>query len=388
MKKIYLLLFVVLLTSCNTLKRAEKSMNKGNYVEAFDLLLEKYQHGVSEKKHKKLLPTFRAAYIKMVDSEKAKIKRYRLENNPAFYGDIYETLVALDYRQEALKALLPLKYKGRTVEFPISDYSADIVSAKSDYVDYLYEHSKKLLAGDDKPHIREAYQELETISQLKPGYADVEELMDDAHYRGIDFVLIDIDNRSNQIIPERLERDLTRMNTYELDDFWTQFHTQEQDQVSYDYLIKLDFEQIIVSPERINTVIHSFEKQVVDGWEYLYQNGNQVVDSLGNPIKVDKYITVHSEVEETFQEKDAMIDGMIELIYLPTNERVDYEKLNSEFAFRNHFIIVEGDERALDEEFRAIMPNSFMPFPPDEQMVYDCGEDIKKQLKTLLRRRF
>lgn len=363
-------------------------MNSGDYVEAFDLLLKKYQKGVSETKYEKFMPTFQKAYLRMVEDEEAKVVRLRRENNPAFYCDIYETLVGLNKRQRSLKALLPIYYKGSPLKFPTKNYDPAILQAKTQYVDYLYRHSVQVLAGNDKPEIRKTYNDLKKLNELSPDYADVTNLIQEAHYKGTDFILIDIENHSNQILPRRLEEDLTRMDTYRLNDFWTEFHAERQAQTSYAYLIQMDFEQIMVSPERLNTVVHNFEKQVVDGWEYLYQDGQQVVDSLGNPIKVDRYVTVRAQVEETFQEKDATVHGDVNLIHLPTNQSIDSERLHSEFGFRNHFARMQGDERALDDEFRTLVGNRPLPFPTHEQMVYDCGEELKSQLKSMLRRKF
>lgn len=388
MKKFYLLLAVVLLASCNTLKRAEKSINQGDYAAAFDLLASRYQNGISEKKYEKFLPAFQEAYLKMIDSEEAKIERLRMEDNPAYFGTIYNSLVNLNARQNDLKALLPLYYKGKALHFPTKNYHQAIVKAKSEYVEYLYTESQSAMNSNNKERIRNAYKNLKKVNRLSPGYGDVLNLIEEARFKGTDFVLLNIENQSNQMLPNRLERDLTRMNTYGLDDFWTEFHTENQSQIPYEYLIKMDFEQIMVSPERMNTVLHRFEKQVIDGWEYLYQDGHQVLDSLGEPIKVDRFVTVRAEVEESFQEKDAMVNGMVELIHLPTNRRLDSERLHSEFGFRNHFARMHGDERALDEEFVTLVGNRPIPFPTHEQMVYDCGEELKSQLKSMLRRKF
>lgn len=389
MRKFYYLLFATaLLVSCNTLKRAEQSLNQGDYTEAFDVLLRKYQKGISSNKHEKFLPTFQEAYLKMVDAEEEKIERLTLEGNPVFYCDVYNGLVGLDDRQRKLKALLPLYYKGKKLKFPTKNYAPAIVKAKAKYLDYLYTSSSAAIHLKDKREIRKAYTNLKKVNDLSPNYRDVRDLMDEAHFRGTDFILVDVENKSNQIIPRRLEEDLTKMNTYGLDDFWTTFHTENQANIPYEYLIQLNFQRILVSPERVNTVRNRFQKEIVDGWEYLYQNGQQVVDSLGQPIKVDKYITVRAELEETFQEKDAMIEGRVNFIHLPTNRNLDSDRLFSEFTFRNHYGRIWGDQRALDDEYRRIIGNRPIPFPTHEQMVYDCGEELKNQLKSFLRRKF
>ena len=388
MKNLYFLLFIALLTSCNTLKRAEKSIDSGDYNQAFDLLVKKYQNGLSDKNHDKFLPSFQEAYKKMVDAEEDKIERLKMENNPAFAQEIYETLVQLDQRQSALKALLPLYYKGKKLHFETKNYANAIQKSKTEYVNFLYDQSLDKMATNRKQEFREAYNDLSKIQKLSPNFADTKNLMQEAHYMGMDFILLNIENRSNVVIPKRLENELTQINTYGLDNFWVEFHTNENAQIEFDYLIKMDFEQITVSPERMNTVTHRFEREIVDGWEYLYQNGQQVVDSLGNPIKVDKYINVIADVQETIQEKMAMMQGEVKFIDLTNSQIVDREKLYSEFAFVNHFANMRGDQRALDYEMNKLVNNRPIPFPSNEQMVYDCGNELKSQLRSILKRMF
>ena len=95
-----------------------------------------------------------------------------------------------------------------------------------------------------------------------------------------------------------------------------------------------------------------------------------------------------ADVDETFQEKDALVEGSVNLIRLATDQSVDHERLFSQFGFRNHFAQFQGDRRALDPQVLALLQNRPVPFPSHEQMVYDCGEDLKNQVKNLLKRRF
>lgn len=388
MKHIYYIFIFSILASCSSIKQAEKSMNSGDYLKAYDLLIEEYQKGVSEKKKERFLPMFQNAYMKMVASQESRIEQLKSAKNPAYTGDIYTTLVGLHKRQEQLRRFLPIYHKGKEMLFKTKNYLPAVDQAKNDYVAYLYQGSLKKLDSQNKQDIRNAHGELRKIQQLIPGYNDVENLLKEAHYLGTDFVLIQIENRSNQLLPRRLEEDLTQISTYGLNNFWTEYHQKKQNDYTYDYLIKMDIEHIMVSPERMNTRQHQFEREIIDGWEYLYENGRKVLDSLGKPIKVDKIILVSARVEEVIQEKDALVQGRVDLIDLSNNQIIDSQKLHSEYGFRNHFAKFFGDRRALDDHMQKLSYNQFTPFPSHEQMVFDSGEEIKAQLKRLLKRRF
>ena len=363
-------------------------MSTGDYINAYDLLIDQYAKDMSAKNRAKFLPVFQRAYLKMVESQEAKIENLKSAKNPSYYGDIYETLANLNFRQEKLRSYLPIYHNGKTLSFPTKNYQSAIIQAKNDYVAYLYQISKDKINHSNKSEIRTAHSNLKKIQQLSPGYKDVEQMVEQSHFRGTDFVFIKIENSSNQMLPKRLEEDLTKIDTYNLNNYWTEFHQKTENNIEYDYLIEMDIEHILVSPERLNSRRHNLEKEIVDGWEYLYRDGEQVLDSIGNPIKVDIYKTVSARVEEKIQEKDAMVQGRVQLINLRNNQVIDRQKLNSEFAFRNHFAQYFGDIQALDEPMMQLIKNRFIPFPSHEQMVYDCGEEIKSQLRQMLKRRF
>jgi hypothetical protein len=75
------------------------------------------------------------------------------------------------------------------------------------------------------------------------------------------------------------------------------------------------------------------------------------------------------------------------VIYKDLNkrQRINSFPLSSEFIFENAFATFRGDERALTFEDRALLNNYFVPFPNNEQMVFDAGQDIKERFKVILR---
>ncbi|MDO5654870.1 MAG: hypothetical protein Q4G27_01880 [Flavobacteriaceae bacterium] len=388
MKKFYFLLVIALLASCNTLKRAEKSLNSGDYNRAFDILVTRYQKGLSDKKFTQYLSSLQEAYYRMVNQEETQIEYLRQTNNPANYKEIYERLIQLNNRQSKLKSLLPLFHNGKKVEITTKNYLDAIENAKLEYTEYLYNQASTQMLSNTKPEFRKAYYNFKKVNELIPGFGDVNKMLSESHFHGTDFILVDINNESNQMLPRRLENELLELRTNGLDDFWTEFHNIKQQKITYDYLMRFDIHRIMVSPERLNSSHHRLEKEIKDGWEYLYENGQQVRDSLGNPIKVDKYIIVRADLEEIFQEKDALVEGRVNLIDLKNNRVLDYERLYSQYGFRNHFARYRGDRRALDQEAMMLAQNRMLPFPSHEQMVYDCGEDLKSQLRQMLKRKF
>jgi len=127
------------------------------------------------------------------------------------------------------------------------------------------------------------------------------------------------------------------------------------------------------------------EREIVDGYEYEKDaNGNVAKDSLGNDIKYEKVIKVRGRLYETIQTKSTQVIADVVYINQQSNQPVDTFTINSGFVFEHIFATYRGDKRALETDDRAFLNNQLIPFPTNEQMVFDTGEDIKLQLKNII----
>ena len=149
-------------------------------------------------------------------------------------------------------------------------------------------------------------------------------------------------------------------------------------------------ENISVSPEQVSEKLVIKEKQVKDGFKYAEdKNGNVVKDSLGNKIKIDKFKTVRCDFEQFRQTKSALVGGQVVFVDLKTKQKIDNYPISSEFIFEHSYANVSGDKRALDDELLPLLKLDAVPFPTNEEMVYDAGEDLKARIKEILgRQRF
>jgi hypothetical protein len=293
--------------------------------------------------------------------------------------------VNLDARQEAIKPILPLRVGNKIVSIPFNDYSDELLESREKVSDYMYEVGLELLESDDKFKIREAYKTYEYIESINPNYDKTRELMDEAYLRGLDYVIVSIENQTNQIIPRRLEDDLLNFDTYGLNQFWTVYHASQNEDTAYDYAMQLQLKQINISPERINERQYLRKKEIVDGWEYeLDGNGNVVKDTLGNDIKIDKIVDVKCRFFEYNQSKSTQVLANVAYYDIKSNQLMESFPIDSEFIFENLYARIRGDKRALNSDDRKILRNERVPFPSNEQMVYDTGEDLKLKLKNII----
>tara|TARA_R110002049_G_scaffold309212_1_gene518700 strand:+ start:24975 stop:26156 length:1182 start_codon:yes stop_codon:yes gene_type:complete len=386
MKKLLLLpIAFAIVLSCSSRKQVEKSLNSGNYDQAINIALDNLRTNKDKKRKYDYVIMLQEAYNKVTERDLNTINHLKKDNNPELYREIYDIYVNLSARQEAIKPVLPLVVNGKNIPFKMTNYSDKIIASRNNVSNYMYEKGLDLLDMENKGDIRAAYNTFEYIESINPNYEKTRAFMQEAHERGTAYVIVTIQNLTEQIIPKRLEADLLNFDTYGLNQFWTMYHAQPSKNIQYDYAMQLQLKQINVSPEQIKERQVVKEKQVVDGWKYqLDSKGNVAKDSLGKGIKIDKIINVKALFSEFRQTKSTQVIANVVYVDTKTNQLVDTFTIDSQFVFENLFGRIKGDKRALEVEEARILNNKRVPFPSNEQMVYDTGEDLKLKLKNII----
>lgn len=388
MKKVLLLTTIVLLAACGGVKKTQEALNTGNYVTAMNKAIKNLSENKTKKGNQEYITLLEEAFAKHAEREQQEIAFLQNDGNPANLENIYNRYLQLKQIQERIKPLLPLHIndEGRNAKFNFVNYDNKILATKDDLSEHLYENASSLLANAKyKADFRAAYDDLKYLQEINPGYKETVAKMDEAYNKGLEYVRVDIANQTEQIIPERLESELLDFNAFGIDNFWLQYHTNPLANVKYDYAMNLDFMEINVSPERVNETQIIKEKQIKDGWEYLLDtNGNVVKDSLGNKIKVDKMRTVTCKFFQFTQTKSAQIGAKVRFTDLNSGQEINAYPLSSQFVFEHVFANYQGDKRALEDDLLVFLNAREVPFPSNEQMVYDAGEDLKARLKGIV----
>ncbi|WP_375324674.1 hypothetical protein [Flagellimonas sp. GZD32] len=388
MKKLLLLTAIVILSACGGVKKTQEAINTGNYATAMNKAIKNLADNKTKKGHQEYIYLLEEAFAKNTERELQQIAFLQNDGNPANLETIYNKYQQLKQTQERIKPLLPLYIveEGRNANFKFVNYDNKILNTKDDLSEHLYGNALNLLAtAKYKTDYRTAYEDLKYLQEINPGYRETVAKMDEAYNKGLEFVRVDIANQTQQIIPERLETELLDFNAFGIDNFWLQYHTNPLANVDYDYAMNVDFMEINISPERINETQIIKERQIKDGWEYLLDaNGNAVKDSLGNNIKVDKMRTVQAKFYQFTQTKTAQIGAKVSFTDLRTNQEINSYPLSSNFVFEHIFANYQGDKRALENDLLLYLDAREVPFPSNEQMVYDAGEDLKTRLKGIV----
>ncbi|QZK90244.1 hypothetical protein K5V07_06940 [Flavobacterium sp. CHNK8] len=387
MKKITILFILFILISSCGVKQTQNALSSGNYDQAIDNAISSLRSNKDKKGKQDYVYLLEEAFAKAKDRDLNYINLWTKENNPAQLEKIYNTYVQLNQRQENIKPILPLKLlnEGRNAIFPFDDYSDKIVSSKNALAAYLYANAKKLMISTDKMNFRKAFNDLNYLNQINPNYKDVLRLMEEAKFKGCDFVSVTTKNETSMIIPVRLQNDLLDFSTFGLNDAWTVYHNNKQKGIVYDYGMVINFRDILISPEQVKEREFVKERVIKDGVKKLIDaNGKEVLDEKGKVVMVDDLKTVTARIYEFRQFKSSQVTAKIDYVNLRTNQLIQTFPLTSEFVFENIYATCNGDRRASDDNYFAYFDRKPVMFPNSEQMIYDTGQDLKAKIKNII----
>lgn len=386
MSRILLIILMVFSVSCG-IKNSQRLVNSGDYDSAIDRATGSLRNNKDKKSKQEYILLLELAYAKANERDLREIDLLIKDAHPRNLERIFSTYVTLHNRQESIRPLLPLRIQpsGKEAKFEFRDYSEQIISSKSALSKHLYENAKALIATNDKMNNRRAFDDLQYLDQLNPAYKNVSELINEAQFRGTDYINVYTKNETGMLIPKRLQDDLLDFSTYGLNDKWTVYHSNRQPNIDYDYGIVLNFRLLKVSPDHVTKREFEVEKEILDGKrKQLDRRGQVVLDSLGKPVMIDNYKTVKAVIIENTQQKATQVSAKIEYINFRTNQLLKTFPLASEFRFEHIYAGYRGDVRAIDAAYLPLLSQRPMPFPSNEQMIFDTGEDLKAKLKAII----
>ncbi|WP_104000297.1 hypothetical protein [Flavobacterium urumqiense] len=389
MKKIaFLLSLFILISSCGV-KQTKNLLSSGNYDEAINNAVSNLRTNKDKKGRQDYVYLLEEAFVKVKERDLNTLNLLVKDANPAQLEKIYNTYLQLNDRQEKIKPLLPLRLikEGRNAIFPFDNYDDQIIESKNALSGYFYTNAKKLMATSDKMNFRKAYDDLNYLNQINPNYKDVLRLMDDAKFKGSDYVSVYTKNETNMIIPIHLQNDLLDFSTLGLNDKWTVYHSNKQRGIDYDYGMMINFRQIYISPEQIKENEFVKERIIKDGVKKLIDaNGKEVLDEKEKVVMVDNLKTVNALIYEFRQFKSCQITAKVDYLNFRNNQLLQSFPITSEFIFENIYSTYKGDRRASDDNYYSNFDKKAIAFPSNEQMVYDTGEDLKAKIKDVISR--
>jgi len=383
-KKILISSILLISFGCSPIKKINNSVVSGEFDKAIDKTISELKKTRNKKKKTQYELILTDIYDRSVVDSKNKISRFKKDGNPEFFDDIYFEYEKLIKRQVKLNNIA-----NERLNFNFENYDSELINFRYKTSDYFLNISNSFISNDNKFDYRKAYDYLIIIESINPNYLNTRSLIELCLVKGKDYILLNVLNESKSVLFKELENDILNIKGYDLNSTWKSFFTKNDSfEDAYDFYIDLAFKSFIISPERLVQKEGFREKNIVDGLTYqLDDDGNVMKDSLGNDIKIDKLIKISIKTIESIQSKSAKVLAEIRLIDKKKNI-IDKFPLESEFWFRNRFLEYDGDKRVLTKNEIKLSKNRFIPFPPDEVLIFNNSENIKRKMKNIIYKSF
>lgn len=378
------LMSLLVVASCQSTQRM---INAGNYDQAIARSVNKLRKNRNKEKQVELL---HEAYHKANQRDLERIEFLKREGAAGNEVKVYNLYQNIKERQEIIKPLLPLYVDEIEQEFTFYNIDRELIAWKEEAAQFLYRNAMDLLRNGDKYDAREAYDQLVALDNMFDHYKDVDEQMERAYNKGMNWVLYDVENRSPNLIPIEFEDELHSLDFSRLNGKWfTLVSTRERNayDYSYDKQVTIVLDIVDVGPEQVKERVYTETATIEDGYRYEYdEKGNVKKDSLGNDIKIKKYKEVSATITETLQRKSATFRGRLQIYDLPAMSLLQNDPMTVNFLFEHYSATYQGDKRALSEETLERIGAKPVPFPTDFQMIMDGSQEIQPVISNFIQR--
>ena len=379
MRYIIFILIAFLFVGCVSSK---KLYQKGQYDAAIRKTVKKLR---AKPDHSKSIEILQNSYNKANEADNNRIKYLKTEGSPEMWNEVFSRYSQLKNRQELVRTVLPLQNGNSIIDFPKIDYDREIIEAKKNAAEYYYVHAQKLLSSNDRFKARDAYFEFKRVKEFYPSYMDVDKYLEQSRLAGMSYVLLQFENNTIIKLPPEFGISLLDFNTAPLNSEWVNYSNQNKGG-NYTNVVKVNLKIIGISPEKLKEKESTQTKSIQDGWEVkLDANNNTIKDSLGNPIKVPRMVTVSCKVLEVLQQKSAHLEGTVEYYDNGNKTFITSKQIASDYFFENRAVTANGDLRALDPETAKLVGKTPVPFPNDIEMVFGATDVFKKVMMDLLK---
>ena len=322
-----------------------------------------------------------------LEQDNERIRFLKVEGRANAWDEIYLIYKKMSDRQSMVRTVTPIEYEGRTIQWPYVDYMQGMVEAKKKAADFYYAHGRELMENGTKDSYRQAYNEFVRATEyVGDGYEGIDQMMQEARYLGISRVYVTVKNYSSVNFPEDFVQELLALDLPRLNSEWVEYYTTiPQNDTQFDYLVNVNMRTVGVSPDRQFQRDTLVKRTVEDGFDYVKdERGNVMKDSLGNDIKVKKYKELQCALIRTFQIKECIMEGDVEMLSLYPEKTIKKEPIGATSNFEHVSARAIGDENALSDDQKRMLKSEVIEFPTDLDMVIMCTENLKTAIRGFM----
>lgn len=363
------ILISFLLVSCQDIK---KNYERQDYDRVVSIFLQKGKGNDEEKSY------FEKAYKIVLERDKAQVVLLKSVNNGSRWEEIFNLYSKINARQNEVLRILPIYYtNGDEASIEIFDFTAVLEESRQNAAQAYYDQGVKLLNSGNKNSIRQSLDYFTASKKFYINYKDVNELIAEALIKGKNYALLLVEKNPSLWIPPYFEQSILDNVKLTKSSQWLNIDYRTKENIIYDYIVKLNLYDIQVSPDALKEIYTTEEKTIQDGWQYEFDNrGNVKKDSLGNDIKVPKYIKISCQVKETRMEKSARVLGDVTLYDAKTKEYLKNQKCVGNAVFNYSYFQINGNKDALSTGTLSKLKYLPATFPNTADMVEQCKKEL------------
>ncbi|HUH75015.1 MAG TPA: hypothetical protein VLZ75_11510 [Chitinophagales bacterium] len=383
MRNLYLLIisaFLLLLSSCTSV---QKSFEKKDYKTTINTVIDRISK--NKKVTDEELQFLELAYERAIENDKSRIALLKQKNTVSSWTEVFNTYTNMMYRQDAVLKVAPIYYSSGKIYTPTQfDYNSVREEARENIAELHYKEAVRLLNTSSRANARLAYNELDCIFYYYKDYKDAVQLLDIARDKGTTHILMSVEKNPQLYLPQDFEYELLNYDYSRSLNNWMALYTNSDERKDFDFAVKLIITQSYVSPGIIKENSYRDEKEIEDGWKYVYdKNGNVTKDSAGNDIKVPKYSTLSAKIIETQMNRSATIRGTVDFYDYKSRRVIKQEVAQGESVFNYQYATYNGNVKALSSESLNKIKNGPAPFPSDADMILLATEQLKSQFGNI-----
>lgn len=361
--KVYCYFFIAFfIFSCQSLN---KSFESGNYDNVITQFIKKKKISDDD------IALLEKSYKLALQHDKEKIISLKSINDGSRWEEIFDLYTKINNRQNNILRVLPVYYtNGTKADIEIFGLSAALEESRQNAAQNYYDQGLKLLNSGVKSSIRQSVDYFSASKKFYINYKDVNELIEEALTKGKNYVLLVVEKNPTLLVPPAFEQSILDNVKLTQNNDWVDINYKLKQNVVYDYVVKLNLYDIVVSPDALKEIHTTEEKTVEDGWQYVLDaKGNVQKDSLGNDIKVPKYTKIYCQVKETRLNKTAQVYGDATIYEAQTKDYIKNKKCTGNATFNYSYFQINGNRNALSSATIQKLNNVPRNFPNTFDMV-------------------
>lgn len=366
---VFLLLTVLILSSCAT---GKKALKRGDY---YGATLQAVQRLRSNPDSKNALETVSVGYPYAIDFYQNKIDAAMLMNDPLKYSKIVDYYGRLNHladeidRCPAAKNIIPAPKR----------YYSEIAEAKQRGAEERYELGQKALAIGTREAAREAYFHFLECNKFQPGFKDVNNMIFTAKYEATLKVLLEqipvagyVNEISSEFFYNQIIEHLRNSYATEFVRFMS-VQELEAEEAEPDQYLRMKFDEFVMG--------QVYDKELV---EEVSKDSVIVGKVTLGDTTVNAYNTVKAKLTTFTRELHS--HGVLDVILVDTynNQVLAQRKFPGEYTWITKWGNYSGDERALSGEQIAITKQKPVPPPPPQQLFIEFTRPMFNQVTPFL----